>query len=101
MGGVGAVGLCIAPTGGEEISGGDPSATGLPNAENEDGCQRIGVEGECKGLACGVEFPGNELPELLPVAGLVENSPAGAGNIEEAETAKDGVEADGDVPAPI
>lgn len=101
MGVVGAVGLCIAPTGGDELPGGDTPTTGPPDAENEYGCQKIGVEGEGKGATCGVEFPGNAVPGLLWPTAPVGRPPAGAGDIEEAEGAKDGVEEDGDMPIPI
>jgi len=98
---LGIVGLCIAPAGGDEFSGGDPAAKGPPEAENADGCQRIGVEGEGKGVACGVELPGKAVPKLLPVVAHGGRCAAEVGGIEEVEAAEDGVAVDGDVPAPI
>ncbi len=72
-----------------------------PDAENEYGCWKIGVAGEGNGATCGVEFPGNAVPELLPAAAPVGRPPAEVGDIEEAEVAKDGVEEDGVMPPPI
>ena len=87
-------GLCIAPAGVNELSGGDPAAPVPPDADTGEGCQEIGV------ASCGAGSPGNAVPGLLLAAVTGGMPPPGGGDAEGEEVAKVGVNEDGVMTVP-
>ena len=87
-------GLCIAPTGGDELPRDDSSATVPPDADTKEGCQEIGV------ADCGAGSPGDAAPGLLLAAVTGGMPPPGGGDAEGEKVAKVGVKEDGVMPIP-
>ena len=87
-------GLCIAPAGVDELSGGDPATIAPPDEDTEKGCQEIGV------ADCGAGSPGNAVPGLLLAAATGGMPPPGGGDAEGEEVAKVGVNEDGVMTVP-